>query len=212
MTLYRHRVSGPGSAGDIWTTTMHSSGAASLATVHAAWTTFVNSFITSVLGPMWPNEVGATQTLTDQLDANGLHNVGQLTSSISGGGTGVGGTLSPRSCVVIGLRSSVPTKAGRGRMYWPAPDATHLLGTGNLASADAAALSTGFSTRLTTFKATSQPVILHRGHDARIVGGVPEPLVPSTFDNIVSVTVGVVLGTQRRRTNRVANSYASTSV
>jgi hypothetical protein len=121
---------------------MHSSGAASLATVHAAWTTFVNSFITSVLGPLWPNEVGATQTVTDQLDANGLHNVGQLTSSISGAGTGTGATLSPRSCVVIGLRSSVPTKAGRGRMFWPAPDALSLLGTGNLNSTVAASLST----------------------------------------------------------------------
>jgi hypothetical protein len=189
---------------------MHSQGAGSLSTVHAAWTSFVNGFITSVLGPMWPNEVGATQTITDQLDANGLHNVAQLTSAISGAGSGAGGTLSPRSCVVIGLRSSVPTKAGRGRMYWPAPDSTHLLGTGNLNSTDAAAISTGFATRLATFKLTSQPVVLHRGYDK--LNDVPVTPVPSTWDNVVSVTVGVVLGTQRRRTNRVANAYASTGV
>jgi hypothetical protein len=189
---------------------MHSNGAGSLSTVHAAWTSLVSGFITSVLGPMWPNEVGATQTITDQLDANGLHNIAQLSSSISGVGTGAGATLSPRSCVVIGLRSSVPTKAGRGRMYWPAPDGSHQLGTGNLSSTDASAISTGFSTRLSTFKLTSQPIILHRGHDADEPLG--SPLVPSTWDNVVTVTVGVVLGTQRRRTNRVSNSYAATTV
>lgn len=210
MPIYRHRVSGPGSAGDVWTSTMHSFGAGSLSTTHAAWTSFVTNFITSVMAPLWPNEVGATSTITDQLDANGLHNVGQLSSSISGAGTGTGATLSPRSCLVIGLRSAVPTKAGRGRMFWPATDALSLLGTGNLNSTVAAAISTGFSTRLATFKLTSQPVILHRGHDANVPPG--SPLVASTYDNVVTVTVGVVLGSQRRRTNRVANSYASTSV
>jgi hypothetical protein len=194
----------------MWTTTMHSNGAAALSTVHAAWQTLVTGFITTTLGPMWPNEVSATSVTTDQLDGNGLHNVAQLTSTITATGTGAGGTLSPRTCVVIGLRTIVPTKAGRGRMYWPAPDATHLLGTGNLVSADASAISAAFAARLITFKATSQPVVLHRGHDLRIVGGIPDPLVPSTHDNITSVTVGVVLGTQRRRTNRVQNAYSST--
>lgn len=212
MTIYRHRVTGPGSAGDQWTSTMHSQGAGSLATVHAAWQALISGFITATMAALWPNEVGATSVITDQLDANGLHNVGQLSSSISGGGTGTGATLSPRSCVVIGLRTSVPTKAGRGRMYWPAPDGLSQLGTGNLNGTVAAAIATSFSGRLTTFKATSQPVILHRGHDARVVGGIPEPLVPSTWDNITQVTVGVVLGTQKRRTNRVANAYSTGSV
>jgi hypothetical protein len=207
MPYFRHRVSGPGSAGDIWTSTMHSSGSASLATVHNAWQTLVTGFIGSTLGAMWPNEVSATQVTTDQLDANGIHNVGQVTSTISAIGTGSGATLSPRSCVVIGLRTAVPTKSGRGRMYWPAPDATHLLGTGNLIAADAGTISAAFAARLVTFKATSQAVILHRGHDAG-PAGVP-PLVPSTSDNVTAVTVGVVLGSQRRRTNRVANAYSS---
>lgn len=210
MAYFRHRVTGPGSAGDTWVCTMHSQGASALATVHAAWTTLVTGFITSVLGPMWPNETSATQTITDQLDANGLHNVGQLTSAITAPGTGAGATLSPRTCIVIGLRSAVPTKAGRGRMFWPAPDAGHLTASGNLVSADATSLSNALATRLTTFKATSQPVILHRGHDADKPPG--SPLVVSTSDNIVNVTIGVVLGSQRRRTNRVANSYTASPI
>lgn len=212
MAFFRHRVSGPGSAGDMWTSTMHSSGAGALATVHAAWQTLVTGFITSTLGPMWPNEVGATSVTTDQLDANGLHNVAQLSSAISGAGSGAGSTLSPRSCLVIGLRTAVPTRAGRGRMYWPAPDGSHTLGSGNLNSVDAAALSTAFASRLTTFKAVSQPVILHRGHDAGLIDGILEPLEPSTSDNITTVTIGVILGTQRRRTNRVQNAYSGSTI
>jgi len=186
---------------------MHSNGSASLTTVHAAWSTLVTGFVSGSLGALWPNEVSATQVTTDQLDANGLSNVGQLTSTITAIGTGSGGTLSPRSCLVIGLRSAVPTKAGRGRMYWPAPDVTHLLGSGNLNSADAAAVATAFANRLITFKATAQPVILHRGSKAG-PGGTP-PLIASTHDDIKTVTVGVVLGSQRRRTNRVANAYST---
>lgn len=194
----------------MWTSTLHSNGSAALATVHAAWSALITGFISSTLGAMWPNEVSATSVQTDQLDGNGLHNVAQVSSTISAVGTGTGGTLSPRTALVIGLRTAVPTKAGRGRMFWPAPDVTHLLGTGNLNSTDAATLSAAFAARLITFKATSQPVILHRGHDARVVGGVPEPLVPSTSDNITTVSIGVILGTQRRRTNRVQNAYSYT--
>jgi hypothetical protein len=213
MAFFRHRVSGPGSAGDMWTVTMHSSSAAALSTVHAAWQTLVTGFIGTTLGAMWPNEVSATSVTTDQLDANGVHNVAQLSSAITAVGTGAGATLSPRSCLVIGLRTIVPTKAGRGRMYWPAPDASHLLGTGNLVPADTTAVAASFSSRLTTFKATSQPVVLHRGYDAHTSpGGILIPAKVSTSDNVVSVTVGVILGSQRRRTNRVQNAYAQNSI
>src|SRR3954464_7889589 len=130
MPYFRHRVSGPGSAGDVWTCTMHSNGAAALSTVHAAWQSLVSGFITNTIGPMWPNEVAASQVTTDQLDANGLFNVAQLSTTISAPGTGAGPTMSPRLAVVIGLRTVVPTKAGRGRMFWPAPDASHTTASG----------------------------------------------------------------------------------
>jgi hypothetical protein len=211
MTIYRHRVTGPGSAGDMWTTTMHSQGAAALATVHAAWGSLVAGFIGSILGPMWPNEVSATSITTDQLDANGIHNVGQATSAVSHIGSGAGATLSPRTCVVLGLRTALPTRSGRGRMYWPAPDASHLTASGNLVSADASAIAAGFATRLTTFKTTSAPIILHRGHD-KDANGNPITPVPSTFDPVTNTSVGVILGTQRRRTNRVLNAYSANPI
>ena len=68
MTTYRHRVTGPGSAGDIWVSTLHSSSANTLASVHTAWTTFVNSFCSGTLNAMWNTHQSATEVITDQLD------------------------------------------------------------------------------------------------------------------------------------------------
>jgi hypothetical protein len=198
MTIYRHRISGPGSAGDMWTSTLHSNSSQSLATVHAAWQTLVTGFITATLAAMWPNEVSATSIVTDQLDPLTGKNVAQLSAAIAGVGTGAGATMSPRLALVIGHRTTIPTRSGRGRMFWPAPDATHTSASGNLLSTDATTIATSWSGRLTTFKATSQPVIYHRD--------------THTFDNIVGVTVGVVFGSQRRRTNRVQNAYSTGTV
>jgi hypothetical protein len=187
---------------------MHSNSASALSTVHTAWQNLISGFITTTLGPMWSTHQSATTVVTDQLDMTSGKNQAQLQSALALVGTGAGNTLSPRSCVVIGLRTIVPTRAGRGRMYWPAPDSTHLSTSGQLMAGDATSICTAFQSRLTTFKATSQPVIYHR--PIKDAHGVV--LTPGTIDNITSVTVGVILGTQRRRTNRVANSYTSSNV
>lgn len=198
MTVYRHRVTGPGSAGDVWVTTLHSSSANTLASVHTAWTTFVNSFLSGTMNAMWNTHTSATGTITDQLDPLTGKNVAQAVSGISQVGTGVGGSVSPRTCLVVGLRTTLPTRAGRGRMYWPSPDDSHFQTSGKYVDADCTTINTGFATALTTFKATSQPVIFHRAF--------------RTFDSVTTSTVGDVPGTQRRRTNKVTQVYASHAV
>lgn len=198
MTVFRHRVTGPGAAGDIWVSTMHSSSANTLASVHTAWTTFINTFCSGTMNAMWNTHVSATETITDQLDPITGKNVAQALSGISQVGTGTGGSVSPRVCMVIGLRTALPTRAGRGRMYWVSPDDSHYATTGKFVDADATTINTAFATALTTFKATSTPVIYHR--------------TSHTFDVVTTTTIGDVPGTQRRRTNKVAQTYASHAV
>jgi hypothetical protein len=198
MTLYRHRIAGPGSAGDTWNTRFHSNGAASLAAVHTAFQTFVTAVMTNALAAMWPNEFSITELTTDQLDGVTGKNVAQTKSAVSLVGTGTGATPSPRDCLLVSLRTAVPTKAGRGRMYWLAPDSTHTTPTGLLNSTDATSLSNAFGNALTTFKVTSQPVIAHIKR-----GSVP------TFDSITQVWISTTFANQRRRTNKVLTSYAS---
>lgn len=198
MTVFRHRVTGPGSAGDIWVCTMHSSSANTLASVHTAWTTLINTFHTGTMNALWPTSHSATETITDQLDPLTGKNVAQTSSTISQVGTGAGGTPSPRASVVLGLRTALPTRSGRGRMYYPSPDDSHYASTGLLVAADAATISNGFGAALTTFKATSTPVIFHRK--------------TLTFDVVLTVTVGVITGSQRRRTNKDNPNYQSHTI
>lgn len=200
MTFFRHTASGPGAAGDIWVTTMHSSGAGTLSATHTAWQTFVTSWMSGGYAAMLPNETTITDLRTDQLDSISGKNNAQTKSGVSLVGTGAGATQSPRDCLIVGLRTALPTRSGRGRMFWPAPDATHMTATGLLSGTDATTLSNAFGTALTTFKATAAPIMLHR------------KIHPLTFDLVTYVTVGTVLGSQRRRTNKVAAVYASKTV
>jgi hypothetical protein len=158
----------------------------------------VTNFITNTMGALWNTHQEATETITDQLDPVTGKNVAQATSAVTLIGTGSGGTVSPRSCMVIGLRTALPTRAGRGRMYWPSPDDSHFTATGQYASADVTTVATGFATVLTAFKATATPVIFHRK--------------TQTFDTITMTSVGATVGTQRRRTNKVANTYSTHTV
>src|SRR5574337_1274022 len=127
MTIFRHRISGPGPAGDIWVNTMHSSSNATLAQAHAAWVALIGKFYATVMEPLWSTQVEATACETDQLDPATGKNVGQIQSDLTIKGTGTGLQLPQRMAVVVGLRTNLPTRAGRGRVFVPAPDSTPLV-------------------------------------------------------------------------------------
>lgn len=198
MTFYRHRCSGPGPAGDIWITSMHSSSTAALQDVHDAWVGFCNTFLNDTLGPMWSTEQQAQSYVTDELSPTTGRNVRQSISAVTVKGTGTGFALPQRDSVVIGLRTVVPTRAGRGRMYWPAPASDHLTADGLLIATDAQGLANGFATAMTPFQAVAQPVIFNRDQ--------------LTGQLVSRITISQVLGTQRRRTNKVAPSYAEADI
>jgi hypothetical protein len=200
MTFFRHTASGPGAAGDLWVTTMSSNGSGTLAATHTAWQTFVTSFMTSAFQALLPTTTQITDLRTDQLDAVTGKNAAQTKSGVSLAGSAATGQMSPRDCTVIGLRTALPTRAGRGRMFWPGVAAARLSSTGLISTVDATSIVNGFSTALTTFKATATPVILHK------------KIHPLTFELVTYVTVGNVLGTQRRRTNKVTQAYATHTV
>lgn len=198
MPYFRHRVTGPNPGGDVWVSTMHSNSANTLASVHTAWTTFINTFFSGTYNALMPNEQSATGTITDQLDPITGKNVAQASSTISQVGSGAGGTASPRNCLVASLVTTLPTRAGRGRMYLPGPDATHYTANGQFDSTMISTISSAFAAALTTFKATSQPVVFHRS--------------TKTGTNVTAVKFGVIVGTQRRRTNKDLNTYSSNNV
>lgn len=198
MTIYRHTVSGPGPAGDIWIVTAHSSGDGTISAAHTAWLNVLTAFIGGTLEAMWSTEQQATEATTTSLSATTGLNVGQTRSALTYKGTGSGLTLPQRSSVVVGVRTSLANRSGRGRMYFPAPDSSHITDEGVLASADQTSLANSMASALSAQSAASLFGVYHR-----------ETL---NITPITQVTVGKVLGSQRRRTNKVAPSYASADV
>lgn len=198
MTNFRHRVSGPGAAGDVWNTTFHSSSGQSLTTVHAAAVQWCTDFLGSTMAALWTPDVSATQIETDELINNGHTNTAQLRSTLNIVGTATGQPTNPRVAVVVGLRTALPTRAGRGRMFVPAPGAGSLTADGLLAVSVASSISSGAKTAFGTLNATSQLVIFHR--------------LLATITPVNAITVGVVLGSQRRRTNKIPPDYQESTL
>lgn len=197
MTVYRSRIFGPGPAGDVWNTTLHTSSSQDLATVHTAVGTFIGAVFTEI-GPMWSTEQQITGYTTDALDPNTGKNTAQQSSALTMKGSGSGNALDQRACITFSLRTALPTRAGRGRMYWPGLDDTHLTTTGLWSSTDCQSLATAAASALGTLAGTAQPVIYHR--DSR------------TFTAITQVEISQIVNTQRRRTNKVLPNYQSANL
>lgn len=175
---------------------MHSSGGATLSAAHSAFVAAVTSFWGGDYGDLLTVDQQCTSIVTDELSPTTGKNVAQAITAVSLKGTRSAGPTTPqRASIVTGLRTALPTRSGRGRMYWPGPAGDVLTVDGELTSGDAGDVAIGWSDALSTMATTSQPIVYHRA--------------TRTGTNVTSVTVSVVLGTQRRRTNKVAPSYAS---
>jgi hypothetical protein len=198
MPIYLHKMSGPGSAGDVWISTLHTSSAGTLTAVHSAWQTFCSSIVSTSLGAVWPTATSVTNLATVQLDPTTGKQVAATSSGVALAGTSVTAVLSPRDSIVLSLRTIVPTKAGRGRMFLPGPAGNFMSATGLLLGGTATSIANAIGTAMTTLKATATPVVYHRAS--------------RTVDNITYVAVGQVLGSQTRRTNRVFNSYSTKTI
>lgn len=198
MTVFRHRVTGPGPAGDVWTNTIYSQSSSSLTAVHTAFLQWTADFYGTTMQPLWSTQMEATNAVTDQLDPTTWKNAAQISSAITVKGTGSGLQLPQRAAVVVGLRTALPTRSGRGRIFVPAPDSSHLDPDGTLAAAARITIASGMSAAIATFNGTSQVGVAHKA--------------TKTLTSVNSVTVGQVVGVQRRRTNKVANDYQSAAI
>jgi len=205
VTFYRHLMSGPNPGGDIWNASVHSNSAQALAAVHGQFVTAITNFWGAATEAIFPSGERVTSLSTTQLDPNTGKNVARAESVVSFVGTGAGNAISPRVSIVISLVTALPTRAGRGRLYLPAPTLAQMDANGALLAAAQTTLSTNFAAFVTAMHSIA-PIVVY--HGITTPGG-PNP-VPSGTE-VTSVKVGSILGTQRRRTNKQINSYVSHS-
>ncbi len=198
MTIYRHVMAGPNPGGDVWNATMHSQSAQNLASVHGTFVTNITNFWSAATEALFPIAEQVTTLTTTQLDPITGHNVAQTSTSVSFKGTAAGNAMPQRVSIVVGLRTATPTRKGRGRLYLPPPAATALDANGQLTPANAGIISTNFAGFCTAMTTISPIVVYHTATK----DGTP----------VTSITVGTVLGTQRRRTNKLLPNYQSHTV
>jgi len=204
MAFYRGTVKGHLEGGEIFNFTTHYSAvtgqAATGATALADAVTLMWSGTNSPAGnitALYPAAIGVDRVVMDELDSSGK-NVSQGRASLSLVGTGTDEPLPPQNAVVVSLRSDTPTRAGRGRFFLPSPVVTTVIDQ-RLDSAAQTDILHGAQAMLNHMIGLSfQPVIFHR--------------FDPTETDVVSIDVGDVFDTQRRRRNKLVETRVSATL
>lgn len=188
-------MGGPGAAGDVWTTRLHTIGTGTVDAAQAAWQVFVSALTgPSALTPLWPNEVRVDTAATYQLDPLTGKSTSLRLGSASVTGAATGDASPPRDCLVVGLRTAKPGPGGRGRLYLPLVARTNLEATGLILPSVQTTVAAHFAATLSDLNiAGFTPVVWRQGS--------------TTGDIITSVTISAVPGNQRRRSNKIAPRY-----
>jgi hypothetical protein len=201
MAIYRCRVRGHSAVILDWSVSFSISAATGLAAVIA-------DAVADGVTDLWngvPAGTDAVKTLydvatvvddalVDELDNTMVHNVSQGLAPLTLAGTGSGEPLPPQTCIVASLLTILPTRAGRGRMYWPATTLDTVDG-GRVLTASRDILANGVQNMFDSIQAAA-------GGAYNVVIRHPS-FIPSTFTDVTSIRVGDVFDTQRRRRNKL---------
>jgi len=199
MALFRHTASGTQQAGD-WSFTLHTEGSLSVGDANAAWATALTA---GWVGTNLAEDVFENSTIMDTASTAGINpatdgQTTRVTATVSHAGSITGNQLPFQVAVVISLLTDTATRHGRGRLYLPAPDVS-MCTNGALSSTCLTNLDAGFTALFDSLNTGGlTPVVRNRtGHTSTVV---------------TSARVGSVFDTQRRRRNKIAETYTAIAV
>jgi hypothetical protein len=199
MALFRHTASGTVLGGD-WSFTLHTEGSLSVGDANTAWT---DALTAGWVGAPAAEDVFASDTIMDTASTAGINTAtdGQttrVTATVSHAGSITGNPLPYQVAVVISLLTDSATRHGRGRLYLPAPDVSMCV-DGKLSSTCLTNLDTGFTALFDSLNTDGlTPVVRNRSAHTSTV--------------VTSARVGSVFDTQRRRRNKIAETYTAIAV
>jgi len=198
MAIYSLVTQGHTIDGEIWITTIHVSSTGGLVTdALAALAAGFGAFWTATT-THFPAGTGVDEFIANELSNTTGRQIQQARQSSTLVGTGSGSTLPPQCAEVISLRTSLPTRAGRGRMFMP-PLVVGAVTAGRISSAAKADLVTGATDFLTSLSGDGfDPVVYHRAD--------------RSSTTIQRIEVGDVFDTQRRRRNKLTEVRTSSDV
>jgi hypothetical protein len=205
MTFYRHTLSGAVD-GELWAINWYTSdgGGGSIDDAHAAAVAAASDLWDDTgsgtgWGPQCPAIVTLTSCKTASLNPTTGKQVSTRQDGLSFVGSYVGNMIPPQCAVVVSERTDLATHEGRGRVYLPATGVGSLTATGQLNSTAQANAAAAWGHALSgMLTAGYQPVIYHRAS--------------RSGTNIISVDVGQVIDTQRRRRDKLIETRVSAPV
>lgn len=194
MALYRHIAAGT-FPGEVWTFSVHTTGSLPVDTAADTWETATGAPFWTAMAPHICADVEMTRATTVTLDeATGVQ-LQRRDREVTRPGTSVAACLPYQVTPVVSLRTDDASRRGRGRFYAPSlavdtQDGGRMTATvqADLAAAAAAMLQALAAAGLT-------PVLLSR--DTMVTR------------EVISVDVGDVLDTQRRRRGALIETRVS---
>ena len=204
MALFRHRVTGTFGGGDEWSFGLYTEGSLSTPAAQNAWLDGLTQFWSVDLAARISTDVSMTDASVATIDEATGRQLTRVEGQVAHVGTNAGASLPYQVASVISLRTTLATRAGRGRMYAPPlavteTEASRLTTAAQADLADSAAALMGSLT-----SAGLVPVIYHRNGSSGVPAGSTTP--------IESLDVGDVLDTQRRRRNKLIETRVSRPV
>lgn len=193
MALYRHRLEGT-FPGEQWSFGVYTDSNLSVTAMHSQWMTGITNFWGTATA-LFCADVQTTRATTVELDPATGRQLTGAESTRTDAGTSTATCLPFQCAPVVSLRTAILSRAGRGRFYAPSlavdqVDAGRMTTTARDTLADAAEdLLTGLTS------AGGTVVIYHRA------SGTTTP--------VISLDVGDVIDTQRRRRNQLIEARTS---
>jgi hypothetical protein len=205
MTVFRNTAGGTLINGERFSFSVHTEKAAGdVVDAASAWSDAIAQLWNGSATPadsikqLYPAATIIDELVTTELSPTNGHNVHQAISTPSLAGTGSGAALPPQTAICVSLRTGLPTRAGRGRFFLPAPIV--------------AESSVG------RINATAQGQIV--AAVAGMMGVLTDALFPAvvyhaqfrTTDAVTSIDVGDVFDTIRRRRDKLIEVRMSSAV
>lgn len=205
MTVFRNTAGGSLINGERFTFSLHTEKAAGdVASAASAWASAIDLLWNGLASPadsikqLYPAATIVDELVTTELSPTTGRNVAQAISTPALAGTGAGAALPPQTAVCVSLRTALPTRAGRGRFFLPAPIVAES-SAGRLGATPQGQILAAVTGMLGLLSDNLYPgVIYHRD--------------PRTTTALVSVDVGDVFDTIRRRRDKLIEARMTSAL
>lgn len=197
MALFRHQVKGI-TPGESWSFSLHTTGEISLAAAQTSWSDSTGAAWTGALDGVMAPDVVMTEVSTAELDPTTGGQTTRVIGDVSRPGVAVESMLPFQCAPAVSFRTAFATRWGRGRLYLPPPSAG-VLSAGRLSTSAQATILSAMETLFAGLQGDGlTPVIWSRTR----LETTP----------IVSIDVGDVIDTQRRRRGSLVEERTSANV